>query len=157
MVFLLPFELIEKVVKYLNINDIRNLLKITECENEKILFRKLVANDLELNVNFYNDLYLDTLYENIDNEIYILQCKFFLDMNMGPIEVINENTERINLFRDFITNKNVNQNDIYKKLNEFKYIVDYLLNKYKDHCNILDCRSPFKFIPTKKELVNNLL
>ena len=92
MVFLLPFELIEKVVKYLNINDIRNLLKITECENEKILFRKLVANDLELNVTFYNNLYIKSLYENMDNEIYILQCKFFLDMNMGPIEVINENT-----------------------------------------------------------------
>ena len=73
------------------------------------LERKLIANDLELNVNFYNNLYIKSLYENMDNEIYILQCKFFLDMNMGPIEVINENTERINKFRDFIGNKNVNQ------------------------------------------------
>ena len=128
--FPLPIEMVEEILKYLEISDIRKLNKMIEFRDFRWLFQKNINKNLEDCVNYYNEIYRIQVKNNITKDIERFELGYNLDRGRWSVKMINEVSDSIQYYRYLLKRIEKNNFRINKFIEIYNGIIEILNMKY---------------------------
>lgn len=148
--FPLPIEMVEEILKYLEISDIRKLNKMIEFRDFRWLFQKNINKNLEDCVNYYNEIYRIQVKNNITKDIERFELGYNLDRERWSVKMINEVSDSIQYYRYLLKRIEKNNFRINKFIEIYNGIIEILNMKYNSLS--FPPNSVFKIIPDINEI-----
>ena len=148
--FPLPIEMVEEILKYLDISDIRKLNKMIEFIDFMWLFQKNINKNLNDCVNYYNEIYRIQVKNNITKDLERFELGYDLDRGRWSVKIINEVLDSIQFCKYLLKRLEKENFRINKFIEIYNGIIEILNMKYNRLSFPLN--SVFKIIPDINEI-----